>query len=169
MGGREARVRSSTALPHASRIWPSRTTCEHTRALSLLQASVLRPAVVRSFVSGRSQQKGDLEDLRAARAQFRQQVQQAQRRAPEEVEEDEEEQGEEEDYLNDDYEDEDFDELDDAPKVATVGFPAPAFSATALMPGGTFAPLHAHELAGKWTVLFFYPLDFTVRTHDQLR
>eukprot|EP00760_Papus_ankaliazontas_P028516 PhM_4_TR3752/c2_g1_i2/m.4645/K13279/PRDX1; peroxiredoxin 1 len=44
---------------------------------------------------------------------------------------------------------------------ARVQKPAPAFSATALMPDGSFKTLTNKDFEGKYTVLFFYPLDFT--------
>lgn len=31
------------------------------------------------------------------------------------------------------------------------------------MPGGKFADISLSDYSGKWLVLFFYPLDFTVR------
>lgn len=45
-------------------------------------------------------------------------------------------------------------------KVA-IQKPAPAFSATACMPDGTFKTVSLDDYKGKWLVLFFYPLDFT--------
>ena len=42
-----------------------------------------------------------------------------------------------------------------------VGKPAPGFSLDAVMPGGQFKTLSLEDCKGKWTVLFFYPLDFT--------
>ena len=39
--------------------------------------------------------------------------------------------------------------------------PAPNFTAQAIMPDNTFAPLTLSEYRGKYVVLFFYPLDFT--------
>jgi len=43
-----------------------------------------------------------------------------------------------------------------------VGKPAPDFSATAVMGDNTIREFNfAHEIKGKYAVLFFYPLDFT--------
>ena len=42
-----------------------------------------------------------------------------------------------------------------------VGNPAPDFKANALMPDGSFKEITLAQYKGKWTVLFFYPLDFT--------
>lgn len=42
-----------------------------------------------------------------------------------------------------------------------VGQPAPAFTATAVMPDGDFAQITLEQYKGKFVVLFFYPLDFT--------
>ena len=39
--------------------------------------------------------------------------------------------------------------------------PAPAFTATALMPDKSFAEISLSDYAGKYVVLFFYPFDFT--------
>ena len=46
---------------------------------------------------------------------------------------------------------------------AIIRKPAPAFTATAVMPDGQFedVSLAQYSKAGKWVVLFFYPLDFT--------
>lgn len=46
---------------------------------------------------------------------------------------------------------------------AKVGKPAPAFKMEALMPDGQFGEVSLEEnmKQGKWTVLYFYPLDFT--------
>jgi len=38
---------------------------------------------------------------------------------------------------------------------------APGFSGTAVMPDGSFKDVSLGDFAGKWLVLFFYPLDFT--------
>ena len=38
---------------------------------------------------------------------------------------------------------------------------APEFTATAVMPNEKFEPLSLADYKGKWTVLFFYPFDFT--------
>ena len=45
--------------------------------------------------------------------------------------------------------------------AAKIGFPAPAFKTTALLPDGTFNTVALEQYKGKWVVLFFYPLDFT--------
>ena len=42
-----------------------------------------------------------------------------------------------------------------------VGQKAPDFSAQALMSDGSFKDMKLSDYKGKWTVLFFYPLDFT--------
>ncbi|HEX9794199.1 MAG TPA: peroxiredoxin [Planctomycetota bacterium] len=43
-----------------------------------------------------------------------------------------------------------------------VGKPAPDFTATAVMPDGSFkSDFQLSDLQGKYVVLFFYPLDFT--------
>ncbi len=42
-----------------------------------------------------------------------------------------------------------------------VGQKAPNFSAQALMADGSFKDVKLSDYAGKWVVLFFYPLDFT--------
>jgi alkyl hydroperoxide reductase subunit AhpC len=39
--------------------------------------------------------------------------------------------------------------------------PAPAFKAQAVMPDGTFKEVSLEDYAGKYVMLFFYPLDFT--------
>lgn len=41
-----------------------------------------------------------------------------------------------------------------------VGNPAPEFSAQALV-GSEFKSISSNDYKGRWTVLFFYPLDFT--------
>jgi alkyl hydroperoxide reductase subunit AhpC len=38
---------------------------------------------------------------------------------------------------------------------------APAFSATALLPNGTFKKVSLSDYRGRYVLLFFYPLDFT--------
>lgn len=38
---------------------------------------------------------------------------------------------------------------------------APAFTVDALMPNKEFKTISLSDYAGKWVVLFFYPLDFT--------
>ena len=42
-----------------------------------------------------------------------------------------------------------------------VGSQVPAWRAKAFLPNGDFMDLDSQALAGKWTVLFFWPLDFT--------
>ena len=42
-----------------------------------------------------------------------------------------------------------------------IGQPAPQFKAPAVMDGGEFKDVALDDYKGKWTVLFFYPLDFT--------
>ena len=42
-----------------------------------------------------------------------------------------------------------------------VGQKAPDFAAKALMSDGSFKDVKLSDYKGKWTVLFFYPLDFT--------
>lgn len=44
---------------------------------------------------------------------------------------------------------------------AVVRHPAPAFSAQALLPNGTFGTLKLSDYKGRWLVLASYPLDFT--------
>lgn len=39
--------------------------------------------------------------------------------------------------------------------------PAPDFNATAVMPDGTFQEISLSQYQGKYSILFFYPLDFT--------
>ncbi len=39
--------------------------------------------------------------------------------------------------------------------------PAPAFKADAVMPDGSFKTISLEDYKGKYTLLFFYPLDFT--------
>ena len=46
-------------------------------------------------------------------------------------------------------------------EAARVREQAPAFTTEALMPDGTFKDISLSDYAGKWVVLFFYPLDFT--------
>lgn len=45
--------------------------------------------------------------------------------------------------------------------MPTIGQPAPQFTAPALIDGGEFKDIRLADFVGKWTVLFFYPLDFT--------
>ena len=42
-----------------------------------------------------------------------------------------------------------------------IGQLAPEFSAPAVVDGGDFKDVRLSDYSGKWTVLFFYPLDFT--------
>ena len=42
-----------------------------------------------------------------------------------------------------------------------IGKAAPSFAGTAVMPDGSFKELALGDFAGKWVVLYFYPLDFT--------
>jgi peroxiredoxin (alkyl hydroperoxide reductase subunit C) len=42
-----------------------------------------------------------------------------------------------------------------------IGQPAPQFTAPAVIDGGEFKEINLTDFKGKWTVLFFYPLDFT--------
>lgn len=44
---------------------------------------------------------------------------------------------------------------------AVVRRPAPAFTAEAVMPDGTFKKISLSDYASKYVVLLFYPLDFT--------
>merc|ERR1711881_111961 len=44
---------------------------------------------------------------------------------------------------------------------ARIGKPAPDFTATTVMPDGSFNDLSLSDYKGKWVVFFFYPLDFT--------
>ena len=50
---------------------------------------------------------------------------------------------------------------DEMPTRPAVQYRAPDFTATALVPGGTFAKVSLDDFKGKWVILFFYPLDFT--------
>ena len=45
--------------------------------------------------------------------------------------------------------------------MAMIGQPAPQFTAPAVIDGGEFKNITLSDYKGKWTVLFFYPLDFT--------
>jgi len=45
--------------------------------------------------------------------------------------------------------------------ASLVQQPAPAFKAQAVMPDGTFKEVSLEDYAGKYVMLFFYPLDFT--------
>lgn len=42
-----------------------------------------------------------------------------------------------------------------------IGQPAPQFTAPAVIDGGKFKDISLSDFKGRWTVLFFYPLDFT--------
>lgn len=42
-----------------------------------------------------------------------------------------------------------------------IGQPAPQFTSQAVFDGGEIKNISLSEYKGKWTVLFFYPLDFT--------
>jgi peroxiredoxin (alkyl hydroperoxide reductase subunit C) len=42
-----------------------------------------------------------------------------------------------------------------------VGTPVPEFNLQAVVSGGDFSEVSSDSLRGKWTVLLFYPLDFT--------
>ena len=42
-----------------------------------------------------------------------------------------------------------------------IGQPAPQFTAPAVIDGGKFKDINLSDFKGRWTVLFFYPLDFT--------
>ncbi|MBW2275088.1 MAG: peroxiredoxin [Deltaproteobacteria bacterium] len=42
-----------------------------------------------------------------------------------------------------------------------VGTPVPEFTVQAVVKGGEFTEVSSDSLKGKWTVLLFYPLDFT--------
>ncbi len=42
-----------------------------------------------------------------------------------------------------------------------IGQPAPQFTAPAVIDGGKFKDISLNDFKGRWTVLFFYPLDFT--------
>lgn len=42
-----------------------------------------------------------------------------------------------------------------------IQHPAPEFTATAVMPDGTFKDVSLSDYKGQYVVLFFYPLDFT--------
>lgn len=43
-----------------------------------------------------------------------------------------------------------------------IGQPAPLFVAKAAIDGGEFTEIKLSDYKGKWVVLFFYPLDFTL-------
>ena len=45
--------------------------------------------------------------------------------------------------------------------TARIGKPAPAWTANALMPDGSFQDISLSDYKGKYVVFFFYPLDFT--------
>lgn len=46
-------------------------------------------------------------------------------------------------------------------KVPRIGYAAPSFSTQALLPDRSIQTISLSDYAGKWVVLFFYPLDFT--------
>lgn len=46
-------------------------------------------------------------------------------------------------------------------QLARVGRPAPEFKAEGVVDGGDFKNVSLSDTRGMWTVLFFYPLDFT--------
>lgn len=45
--------------------------------------------------------------------------------------------------------------------VPRIGYPAPDFTAEAVLPDKSFGKISLADYRGKWVVLFFYPLDFT--------
>lgn len=45
--------------------------------------------------------------------------------------------------------------------IPHIGYPAPAFKANAVLPDKSIGEISLSQYAGKWVVLFFYPLDFT--------
>ncbi len=46
-------------------------------------------------------------------------------------------------------------------EVVRLGKPAPAFESKAVFPDGSIGPIKSADYAGKWLVLFFYPLAAT--------
>jgi len=50
-----------------------------------------------------------------------------------------------------------------------IGEPAPNFKAQAVNADGEFVDLNLENYRGKWTVLFFYPLDFTFVCPTEIR
>jgi len=50
-----------------------------------------------------------------------------------------------------------------------IGELAPQFNAQAVNPAGEFVDVNLEEYRGKWTVLFFYPLDFTFVCPTEIR
>jgi alkyl hydroperoxide reductase subunit AhpC len=92
--------------------------------------------------------------------------------------EDDQEDDENEEYdLDNDEEYDDDEEYDNSSRsvsAAMVTKPAPYWEATALMPAvgnaqPEFKKLTADDFDGKWTVLFFYPLDFTFVCPTEIR
>lgn len=53
--------------------------------------------------------------------------------------------------------------------MVNIGQPAPLFSADALLPDGSFGRINLEDYVGKWVVLFFYPLNFTVVCPTELK
>lgn len=47
------------------------------------------------------------------------------------------------------------------PAAFAIRKPAPTWSCDAFMPDGGFTTLSSKDFEGSWTVLNFYPLDFT--------
>jgi len=50
-----------------------------------------------------------------------------------------------------------------------IGSRIPDLEVEALMPDGRFEKLDTNDLCGRWTVLFFYPLDFTFVFPTEIR
>ncbi|MCA9395864.1 MAG: redoxin domain-containing protein, partial [Candidatus Omnitrophica bacterium] len=50
-----------------------------------------------------------------------------------------------------------------------VGSSLPEFQADAYYPNGEIKPLKFADYKGKWTVVFFYPLDFTFVCPTEIR
>ncbi len=50
-----------------------------------------------------------------------------------------------------------------------IGELAPEFNAQAVHPDGEFVDVNLQDYRGKWTVLFFYPLDFTFVCPTEIR
>ena len=97
------------------------------------------------------------------------------RQSAEEAEEDENDEmvGEEDEYDDDEYGEDGEEGEEGGESVAMVTRPAPRWEATALMPAegdkpARFEKISSEDYLGKWSVLFFYPLDFTVsRQHAE--
>ncbi|MEK7094886.1 MAG: peroxiredoxin [Patescibacteria group bacterium] len=51
--------------------------------------------------------------------------------------------------------------MHDSHQRAKVGEPAPSFTMDGVLGNGEFTKISLSDFKGKWTVLFFYPLDFT--------